>query len=373
MDNKEIKALFDKYIRNECTDEEIALLEKFLESYQKKGSDYDADTLETLEVSKDKVWNRVRSGIEKEERHRPVFPLLKYAAVIVLFIGSALYFFYGTHKVDDGGQVLQIEENAIILKTGDHTGQKLNILGKQPIKNQHGKTIATQSGTRLVYNSSEDVSEPTYNEIMVPYGKKFQLELSDGTVVHLNSGTSLRFPEQFIEGSEREVFLDGEAYFEVTKRKHQPFFVHADDMKVAVLGTRFVANSYEGNKNYTVLMEGSVSISDKTTRTKPQLMIPGQKAVFLENEIGISEVNANDYIRWLQGELSFNNQPFPEIIQKIERKYNVTIKNEYERLNDLKFRGRFNDETILDLMDVFKETAGFEYKIEANEIIITTP
>jgi len=372
MGTKEIKKLFDKYVRHECSVDEIALLEKFLESYQKKDARSDKTLSDILDKSQEQVWLRLQSEIQERDKRNYIFPLMKYAAALIVLLASSVYFFYENLEVDIDEQLLQIKESTVVLKT-DEYAKKLNILGKQPIKNGEGEIIASQSGTRLIYATPEKSSELIFNEILVPYGKKFQLQLSDGTVVHLNSGSSLRFPISFIEGEDREVFLAGEAYFEVTKNEHQPFYVNAGEMKIAVLGTRFVVNSHEGNDNYTVLMEGSVSLSSKNENHETQKINPGEKATFSKNIIELTQVNVNDYLGWINGQLIFNHQPFPDVIKKIERKYNVSITNRHTSLNDLKFRGKFDDESILDLMDVFKKTAGFEYKIEANKIIIIAP
>jgi len=207
----------------------------------------------------------------------------------------------------------------------------------------------------------------------VPRGKTFKVVLSDGTSVHLNAGTNFKFPVNFLPGQERKVILEGEAYFEVAKDTQRPFLVNANDMDVTVLGTSFNVHSYEGTATNTVLVEGSVAVQHREhvkERGKPQIIIPGEKATLSGNVFEINKVDVSAYIGWTEDLLIFNDESFADIVRKIERKYNVDIKNNYPDLAAVKFNGKFKEETITDLMDTFKESAGFDYHIQDNKIII---
>ncbi|MEO1011608.1 MAG: DUF4974 domain-containing protein, partial [Bacteroidota bacterium] len=100
---------------------------------------------------------------------------------------------------------------------------------------------------------------------------------------------------------------------------------------------------------------------------------PGEKAELNNESITVSEVDIDDYLGWTSGKLNFNNQSFNDIVQKIERHYGVVIVNEFHALGQMKFRGVFTDESVMDFMDTFKESASFEYKIEGKKIIIVEP
>jgi len=239
-----------------------------------------------------------------------------------------------------------------------------------------GKVIGKQNGESINYVNNEIVTELIFNEIEIPKGRTFKLKLSDGTVVHLNAGSMMKYPVNFIPGLQREIYLKGEAYLEVAKDKKHPFIVNTDKMGIKVLGTHFNVNSYEETKPYTVLVEGSVVVYDQDNKEDigyQKTIIPGQKASLTKNNIQVNNVNVGDYLSWREGRVIFNNDIFIHIIKKIERKYNVTIKNEYLDLNNVKFKGDFKNETIIDLLDTFKESAGFNYEIIDNEIIINKP
>lgn len=211
-----------------------------------------------------------------------------------------------------------------------------------------------------------------YNEIYVPKGKTFTLVLSDGTVVHLNADTKLTFPSNFHPGKDREVFLNGEAYFEVVENKDAPFKVQTNDLKITVLGTQFLVNTYNQDP-FAVLTEGSVALQIADQPSPKTVIIPGQKATLKSQKFEIKQVNTANYLSWIHGELVFENEPFLEIIKKIERRYNVQIINTYEAYNNVEFRGKFDNESIIDMLETFKESALFDYSIQNNQIIITKP
>ena len=214
------------------------------------------------------------------------------------------------------------------------------------------------------------MEEVVFNEVIVPHGKKFQIILSDGTMVFINSGSSLRFPTNFLAGKERQVFLEGEAYFEVAKDESRPFLVTSSEIGIKVLGTHFVVSSYKESEKFAVLAEGSVAVYRGQVQDSPTIIAPGEKATIQENDVLVKSVHISDYLNWMEGTLSFNDELFKEIVLKIERHYGVEVENNYGALDSMKFKGSFKDESISDLLDTFKESAGFDYEIEHNKIII---
>jgi len=370
MDEKQIKQLYAKYINGNCSPEELELLDNFLDSYQEGRENLEWDD----QVLKKKILSEIKASgnIGKQKKQYRTRTFLKYAVLFIGLVGTAFLFKYGAKEKE--GLIIADDTIVIQLENGETT--KIDVNKERSLKDKQGEIIGTQSGSQLVYKQGQKVEKLVYNEIHVPNGKTFQLTLSDGTKAFLNAGTTLKYPVQFIAGKNRQVFLKGEAYFEVEKDVEHPFVVNADAMEVTVLGTYFNVNTYKGSEPFTVLVEGSVSVSGKSgadTSSGSRLISPGQKATLSENQIQIKEVNVDNYIDWRNGNLTFVDQPFREIVKKIERRYNVRIQNEYTTLNDMRFKGRFENETILDLLDVFKENVGFDYRIYDNEIIVTKP
>lgn len=370
--------LITKYLSEAASEAEVAQIFQWIEaSPSNKEAFMEIKKIWALGTKGDedieRAWYEIQERLKFMSRRRKRANFLKYAAIFIgLVAGSYVWFF--NEPADK--PALIIEDSAVVLSTGDNTSEKLNVNSEQNFATQGGKVFATQIGNKIVYNANESIKELVYNEIKVPHGKTFQLVLSDGSLVHLNSGTSMKFPVNFLPDQERRVFLDGEAYFEVAKDEKRPFLVEANDIDVQVLGTHFNVSSYKGTEPFAVLVEGSVSVSDRQEEQEArhsQVIVPGQKASLTSNGFAVEEVDVNDYLEWRQGRLIFNNESFQEIVYKIERRYNVEINNAYTELDPIKFNGKFGNETIIDLLDTFKESAGFDYYIEDNKVIINQP
>jgi ferric-dicitrate binding protein FerR (iron transport regulator) len=215
-----------------------------------------------------------------------------------------------------------------------------------------------------------------YNTLTVPHGKRFELKLSDGTQVNLNAGTSLKYPIKFLEGQHRKVFLNGEAFFDVSKDTLHPFVVNADDLDVRVLGTRFNVSSYpEDDRTDVVLIEGSVGMNkimedfDKDTST---VLEPGFKGTFQKNSGKIEKkpVTTGIYTAWMSGELVFRNMTFQNILKKMERHYNVSISNTNADLGNEVFNASYGKVTLEKVLKDLKLTHGINYSINQNLVTI---
>ena len=378
MNEKQAKVLFDKYVQGTCTPRERELLERYLDSFQGHES-WGAPEFDG--IKQQKVWSDIVTRTAEQEPHGGKLihwfgkrQLWKYAAVLAgLVFGVFMY----TTQHNGGVQQdeLAMEADKIMLKTDSETYNELDARVNGEIRNAEGQLIASQQGDVVVYQPGNTSSkEPIYHELIVPLGKTFKLVLSDGTAVHLNSGSAFRFPVHFMEGADRTVSLKGEAYFEVAKDEKHPFIVNADDMDVKVLGTHFVVSSYVGSVSHAVLLEGSVSVTGHSDEggadEVPKVLVPGQKASLGAAGIAVEEVDVMDYVGWRNGLLIFNNDTFSEIVKKIERKYDVVIQNNNPELGAVRFNGKFKDETLEELLETFKVSAGFEFRVAPDRVII---
>lgn len=375
MSEQEARVLIDKYLNGECTAEERALLEKYLDSYQRETTS-GGELQKYEEVSQPKMWSAIQSEIANLEKTKVRWltsgVIYKMAAVIAgVALSVSLYYININQKQPEQ---LVIADDKIMLRLGSMTIDEIEVGEFTEISDEKGEKIASQQGDLIVYKPSSSIKELVYNEIEVPRGKKIKLQLSDGTTVHLNSNSVLRFPVNFLEQGERKVFLTGEGYFEVAKDENRPFYVNTEEMSVRVVGTHFNITSYSGSLTSAVLLEGSVAVQKldgETLSGAEQLIVPGQKATLVTNGIEVRKVDVNDYVGWMQDILIFDDEPFTEIIKKIERKYNVEINNQFESLSSVRFHGKFKEETVIDLLETFKESAGFHYRISNNKIVIT--
>ncbi|MGQ8335857.1 FecR family protein [Sunxiuqinia sp. A32] len=201
--------------------------------------------------------------------------------------------------------------------------------------------IAIFSGAILHSLIPDTIEGTRYTEVVVPLGQMSQIKLSDGTSIWLNSGSVLKYPNEF-ELNKREVFLDGEAFMEVAKNKKKPFVVNANDFDVEVLGTSFNISSYSTDEYAIVtLVEGKVRLHSEKNHWKRNI-VPGQSATMAGGEIQeIEDVNTDFYTSWKEGKIVFRKESLEEIAKRMERWYNVDIQFENEQLKKLQFSGTF--------------------------------
>ncbi|MEO8255562.1 MAG: FecR family protein, partial [Flavobacterium sp.] len=191
-----------------------------------------------------------------------------------------------------------------------------------------------------------------------------------------NSGTTLKYPVKFIAGANRQVFLDGEAFFDVAKDKKHPFVVNANKLNVRVLGTHFNVSSYpEDDMTDVVLVEGSVgmySSSEEFNADKNTILKPNFKGSFNKNNnhIDTKEVNTDMYTAWINGGLVFRDISFKNICKKLERQYDVTIVVKNQKLANEKFNASFSDKPIEKILSYFDAVYGIDYTRKNNVITI---
>ena len=178
-------------------------------------------------------------------------------------------------------------------------------------------------------------NKPVYNKVETPRGGEYALLLSDGTKVHLNAMTSLRFPVTFDNGP-RKVELEGEAYFEVCKTG-QPFIVCTQGMQVEVLGTTFNISAYPQEEYQTTLVNGSVKVNTETGESC--ILKPSQQATISlgNSSIQICMVDAGFYTSWIKGKIHFKDQRLEDIMKILSRWYDMEVIFANEKIKDLRF------------------------------------
>jgi len=299
----------------------------------------------------------------------------KYAAIAILFISIGYYIhidFNTVEKID----VTTIKQNEIILQLDNGNIKVLSENGKEKVVSKDGTVIGSQKGNQLIYDNKQNVEKLVYNTLTVPYGKRFELKLSDGTHVYLNAGTSLKYPTKFLKGKKRQVFLNGEAFFDVTKDANHPFIVNMNNVGIKVFGTKFNASSYpESESINTVLVEGSVSIFNNNKEYNEKtasILSPGYMASWNKHnkEIIIEEADVAMHTAWINGRILFRHLPFKNIIRKLERHYDVTIMNNNKKLDEEFFTASFDIETVEQVLETFHKNYGINYSMINNQIII---
>lgn len=229
-------------------------------------------------------------------------------------------------------------------------------------------------------------------EVIVPDGQKSNLILPDGTKVMVNAGSRLFLPKETVSGK-REVWLDGEAFFEVTKNPHQPFVVHTSDIQVKVLGTTFNVRAYSDEKLVeTTLMEGQVALRTTEENGQDVFLSPDHKAIFVKSkdaELGAAlqrqfgqnikigqilvsgKIDPESAISWTQGKLTFEDEYFDVIARRLERYYGVQIHLADESMKNMIYTGTIKNISLDQALRALQTTTPFQYTIKDQSITIT--
>lgn len=244
---------------------------------------------EIPEFDEYKVYQNIIEGVQRKEKRR-ILPVLKWACAIALILFNISYFTY--QWMDD--------------------------------------------------------YTPVYREVRSPKGEKVVVLLADGSRVWLNADSRLVYPEQFV-GDEREVTLEGEAYFEVKKNPDNPFMVQADEMKIRVTGTSFNVSAYPSDKKIvTTLDEGKIMIGHYSTRSPMYAMSPGQTAIY-EKGSSTCKITTNEFYKdasgWKENRLVFRNSPLEDVLMVLSRQFDVTFDIRGKRITTFtyNFTAKAND------------------------------
>ena len=397
---KYIRELLLKFVKNSCSEEEY---EEILHYFQDRSASHEMPTVEeVLEILDDhksldeESANRIYQKIVSQKSRKPVsgysvFSIRsnaqKYAvAATILLLVIAGFLYQQGHIFSDTSlkKIVGITDHVelersenITLELGNGQVEVIHTDGSRTVRDEYGNIVGQQDKTRLVYSGERPVDRLEYNTLRIPYSKRFQIVLSDGTVVHLNAGTTMKFPVHFPQDSPvREIEVSGEAYFEVAHHPDQPFVVNTGDMDVRVLGTKFNVSTYpEDDRTDVVLVEGSVRLDTKNEQSviqAKQLLEPGHKASFDKSDKTISTVAVPTaiYTSWINGELVFRDMKFEDILLKLERKYNVSIVNSNTDLAKERFNASFGDVPLDTVLRYLETIYGMHYSVDDNTVII---
>lgn len=337
--NKEEHILLQNFIDNNCSpDEEEKVYEllqtpKGLEAYNNlinnnKPIEDETNLSIQEEKAKEIVYNRLRKSIERAELSKKAYETqrisiwLKRAAVLVFFLAASAIFYS------------VIRDN-----------------GVEPMPPQ-----------QKVYS---------INTKSNPAGKKSIVHLPDGSTVWLNSNSKVSYQTSFSE-DKREIWLEGEAFFDVSRDEDRPFLVHTGSVTTQVLGTSFNINSFDTEDDIAVtVLTGKVQVtaSDSTGgfQTQQATLIPGEQASFSKTDksISVGNVDASQAILWKEKTLLFDKEPFSKVITKLERWYGVDIENLTESTNSCIVQGKYSNENLENVLTSLQYALGFEYKMDS--------
>ena len=318
------------------------------------------------------IKDRINSKQTKRELNFSFKNIFKYAAIISISVAVGYYNQMRKGVTDEKKVVL--DPNKVTLQTSSGNQIVLENLDDKLIEIDDEILIKKES-KKIVFDQKKGIKKLSYNTLTVPYGKRFDVELSDGSIVYLNSGSSLKFPVQFINGMERKVYLDGEAFFNISENNKDIFKVVSNDAITEVYGTQFNVKSYkEDSFSEIILVDGSLGVKGLSDNQKIVSLKPGFRAnVNQSNEkIEISKVNTKIYTSWIDGRVIFRDENIDSMILKLERLYNVIITNDNKKLSDNFFNATIvvEEESIDEVMGYLKEVYNIKYQKFNNKIII---
>lgn len=326
---------------------------------------------------KDKIFKEIEFRINKQKSSkgsisRKIIDYSMYSIIFVFIIVVGSYL-----NIENDKEIIfsPLDPSKVTLITSD--GANINLENIQGDLEKDKDFSLNKDAKTISFEKTIKASSYTFNTLKVPYGKTFKINLSDGTNVFLNSGTSIKFPVAFKKGSDREVFISGEAFFDVKENNSSRFVVKSNLSSAVVFGTKFNFKDFpEDSFSEIILTEGSLGVRKIENTEKDKLVIikPGEKAKvsFETPEINTSRVNTKTYTSWIEGRVVFRNENLENMIRKLERIYNVIIINNNTKIKERFFSATIlsEKETISDVLFYLKQVYGLEYQIINNKIII---
>lgn len=321
-------------------------------------------------------WEGVQRKIQRHRFRHRILNICKYAAIFIFPVAIATVAIY---KSGNEPQPLsQVEEQIVpggkkavlILDNGEAIDLK-STSGVE-LKEKDGTVIQVDSTVLNYQQAPARTSEKlAYNKVNVPRGGEYQLMLSDGSKVQLNSMSSIRFPVQFAQDC-RLVELEGEVYFEVSKTG-QPFIVQTKGMKIEVLGTTFNISAYANEEYQTTLVSGSVKV--QTENGSNRILKPSEQACITpgSNQINVRNVDTAFYTSWIHGKINFKDQRLDDIMKTLARWYDMDVVYENEATKELRFGcyvNRYNE--ITPLVKLLEQTGRVTVTVEGKTIKIFT-
>jgi len=382
---EEFLVLYQKYLDGECTPAEKELLAAYSDDMQLPDDVWTEEDTDPLEV-RARIWQKLSENrreaiviIPKRTNYRWLWAAASLAVMAVL----AGLLFMPAKKNNDTNIIAKKDETTILpgsnkayLTLANGSKIVLDDAKNGQLAANAGVKVSKAANGVVVYKFDRkpagqgQAAIPEINTITTPRGGQYQVILEDGTKVQLNAASSIKFPE-FFNGANREIELDGEAYFEVAKDKAHPFIVKANGTQVQVFGTHFNINAYSDNPDITTtLLEGSVKMSKGTAAV---MLLPGQQGIVNQNgsSIKVSQADVEANMAWINGFFIFHDQSIINIMRQVSRWYDVDIQYQDAEVQENEFGGTISKyKDIKELLDNIKLTGSIHYKIEGRRVII---
>ncbi len=344
MEKKNLNKLFEDFIANRCSAEDIEQLMRHFGSpismdelrnliaqqIATGQSESSPQAVASIVCATDKKLALTMSQFqESEKKRRRVQTLWRFSAVAAAMIILCLFAVLWQNKPGIPKETImqatkketeEIQPGKNQARLTLYNGKKLNFDQQQPI-NERNNNLNYEKG-RLVYSGSSAEETIQWNTLEVPKAGTFEIQLPDGSTVWVNANSKLYFPNRF-PTDERFVKVEGEAFFKVQKDKKRPFKVQSGDLNIAVLGTSFNVRAYQPKHFATTLVEGSVQLTYHDQRIT---MSPGEKAfIDAKDKLKIQTVDIESATAWKEGYFYFKDEPLVKILQDVSNWYDLQV------------------------------------------------
>lgn len=332
------------------------------------------DWAEMKKLQHPKYWMRMKHRLEITVQRKRKIRIARYAALFMLpILGSGLYFllkdFHSTSPQAEQtlAKILPGDKKAVLYTSNGNSlvlsGDTLSLI------EMNGTQISSQKNKGIVYSPpTADAVTEIYNTLVIPPKGEYNVTLSDGTQIWLNSSSSLEYPVLFAD-SIRKVYLKGEAFFVVTEDKEKPFIVETKDYSIKVLGTTFNVMDYDDdNYSHATLATGKIEI---THGDKSQILIPGEQALLKDGKLSIKKVDPNYYTTWMNDRFHFDSECLENIMKKLSRWYDVQVIFKDEEAKQYHFEGSVPKySSIKEVCNIIELTTHVRFELEKNKIIV---
>ncbi len=309
------------------------------------------------------LWKHIQITNALYDKHKKKNRFLKIAVSIAASLLIILT--YGWHTLYNQKQVINYEAMISTIPQTDNPSENVQlVLSKEKKISIEGKDIQleyTKEGN-ININSEKTITKKeerkddkiqTFNQLIVPIGKRSSITFTDGSQIWVNAGSRVIYPAQFTVDS-REIFIEGEIYLDIVHDTKRPFIVKTRKMEIRDLGTQFGVSAYDNEANsHVVLVEGKVEIETKgerkSTLNPNQLFLYNNK----NNEKSVHQVNTQDYVAWKDGYYQFNHQKLDIVLEKLCKYYGIKIHWD-EKIHELTCSGKLdlkeNPEKVLNAL-----------------------
>jgi ferric-dicitrate binding protein FerR (iron transport regulator) len=323
------------------------------------------------------AWLNIQAKILEPPQKFRYINIWSLAASVLLILGIGGSILFNVNRQKDVSvnyssmTKMAPEGNEVKLILSDHSEKQITT--KDPIikYNQHGDILVDSVALGNELSTAIESDKESFNQLVVPKGKRSSLTFADGTRLFLNSGSQVIYPVTFNKKS-REIYLSGEAYLEVSHEAGWPFIVKTDHLDLKVLGTEFNIESYpDETTSSVVLVKGSVQTIVKSRKT----MMRENELFTLENatkKTSLEKTNVLEFVSWKDGWMYCTNERIENLARKLSRYYDVNIQFKDEMVKNMTLTGKLDLKTdCKEILNVISFIASVDYKVIDGNIIIS--